>query len=411
MPKISVLIPAYNVENYICECIESVLTQDLNDFEVICVDDASEDKTLFLLREYEKKDSRIRVFAHDKNKGQACGRNLAYKYATGEYIYMLDADDKLKEGALSKLYRICKQDNLDVVGFETLQFMDDKSLQVKMPAKMIKYDDTAVMNGADALVYCMDNEVFSLSVPTFMIKHEYLENTGLRFVEGILHEDVGYIYELITRADRIKFVHDIYFLRRVRANSTMTADFSDRNIEGYIKSFLKSLELDDILSRKYNNPDFEKAVKKWRRDILGRIRQLYNISEEKIYNQNGGCVDETVRQIFNIIKLDNIEKCQTKDILGQDINKFNDIKEIYICATGQYAERAISMMASLDIVVKGVLVKHKNKNSFKGFPVYEISSLKDRNTSVVLSVSRYYSEEYKKMLNENGFEKIIKINF
>ena len=106
--------------------------------------------------------------------------------------------------------------------------------------KTITYQNTNVMDGRDALVYCMETESFSLSTPTFMMRREYLNGNCIRFVEGILHEDVGYIFELITRAERVRFLHKVYFLRRIRSNSTMTVKFTSKNIEGYIKSFYKS---------------------------------------------------------------------------------------------------------------------------------------------------------------------------
>lgn len=414
MSKISILIPAYNVEKYIGECIESVLQQEFNDFEIICVDDASTDNTLSILEQYAGTDARIRIYSHEVNKGQSSARNLAFSYATGEYVYMLDADDKLCDGALSALYEICKKDNLDVVGFETFQFMDDESLTDKLPAQMIQYRSTEVLNGREALIYCMENEVFSLSVPTFMMRLEYLKEIKLRFVEGILHEDVGYIFELITRAKRIRFLHDIYFKRRVRANSTMTKGFTDKNIEGYIKSFLKSFEIERDLTTQYEkdeNARFYKAFRKWQRDIYGRICQLYLSSEKDIYGKPGGNIDESVRQLFHVIKLNNIGIAQTEDILEGTIDHFDHVTEVYVCGTGQYTNRTIKEMAALDIVVKGVLVKEKSRESFMGFPIYEISSVEDKNTKVVLSVSRYYADEYMEELKYNGLHNILKVKF
>lgn len=414
MSKISILIPAYNVEKYIGECIESVLRQDLHDFEIICVDDASTDNTLSILEQYANLDSRIKIYSHEVNKGQSSARNLAFTHAVGEYIYMLDADDKICDGALSALYEICKKDMLDVVGFETFQFMDDERLTDKLPAKMIQYKDTEVLNGSEALIYCMENEVFSLSVPTFMMRREYLKEYKVRFVEGILHEDVGYIFELITRAKRIRFLHNIYFKRRVRANSTMTKGFTDKNIEGYIKSFLKSFEIERDLAAQYKKDEnirFYKAFRKWQRDIYGRICQLYLSSEKDIYGKPGGNIDECVRQIFNVIKLNNIGIAQTEDILEGTIDNFAHVSEVYVCGTGQYTRRTINEMAALDIVVIGVLVKEKSKKSFMGFPIYEISSVEDKNTTVVLSVSRYYADEYMAELKYNGLHNILEVKF
>lgn len=417
MPKISILIPAYNVENYIDECLESVLNQSLSDIEIICVDDASTDDTLSILRNYEEKDKRVKIYFHTENKGQSCGRNLALSHATGEYVYMLDADDKIVPGALEELYEICHSNELDVVGFETHQFMDDDELMDKLPAKMISYDDMGVMNGAKALSYCMSRDVFSLSVPTFMMRKEYLDEIGLLFVQGILHEDVGYIFELICRAGKIRFLHKVYFERRVRENSTMTTEFTDRNIEGYLKSFLRSFEIEDELRKMYHeDKTFERAVRKWRRDIYGRIRQLYFATEESIYWQCGGNVDENVRRMFQMIKLGAIGKGQAEDILaGKMIS--NNVTEVYLCGMGQYAERMIGVMSALDIIVKGILVLEKKTNSFRGFPVIQISEAKKIDVPIILSVSRYYADEYMEALEnkaENGaleIEKVIKVNF
>ena len=100
MPKVSVLIPAYNVEKYVEECLDSILNQTMQDFEIICVDDCSTDGTLRILREYEERDDRIHVYTHDVNKGQSAGRNLALSKASGMYVYMMDSDDKLVPCAL-----------------------------------------------------------------------------------------------------------------------------------------------------------------------------------------------------------------------------------------------------------------------------------------------------------------------
>lgn len=411
MPKISILIPAYNVENYIEECLDSVLSQSLNDLEIICVDDASTDNTLAILKSYEKADNRVYVYEHTENKGQASGRNLALTYATGEYVYMLDADDKIVPSMLEELYEICSARQLDVIGFETYQFMDDESLADKLPAKMISYEDTDVLNGAEALKYCMKNDVFSLSVPTFMIRHEYLEKTGLRFVEGILHEDVGFIYEMMCKADRIQFLHKVYFLRRVRANSTMTAHFTDKNIEGYLKSFSKSFDLEKELLAKYpDDKEFMSAVRKWRRDIYGRIRQLYLISEESIYSESGGNLDATIALLFNMIKLATPGVAYAKDILSEEFLSMG-IDEVYLCGTGQYTERMIGIMGALDIVVKGVLVDEKKQKSFRGIKVYELAHIKNLDAPVILSVSKYKEERYVNKILEIDSKKLIRVDF
>lgn len=419
MCKVSVLIPAYNVELYIRECIDSVLEQTLSDLEIICVDDASTDNTLSILREYEVMDSRIKVLCHDYNKGQSCGRNLALSHATGEYVYMLDADDKIMTETLQEVYDLCKKEHLDVVGFETKNFSQNKEFEKAVAVKTIKYDSCPVLNGREGFVYCIESESLSHSVPTFMIRREYLEQIDLHFVEGILHEDVGYIFELIIRANRITFLPRIYFLRRIRPQSTMTIGFTAKNIEGYLKSFLKLYEL-EALFQEEKDVRFQWALQKWQRDILGRIRQIYQMSEEVIYHQIGGTIDEECRRLFDVVKLVTPGKGKAYDIIGEDLCQalyqqcFNQEKgypEVYICGTGQYAQRTMELLGALGFVIRGIIDPEKEQPTFAGFPVYEALELKGCEIPVVLAVSRYKKEEYKATLEMANWKHIMEIRF
>jgi glycosyltransferase involved in cell wall biosynthesis len=401
MPKISVLIPAYNVGPYIRECLDSVLNQTMQDFEIICVDDCSTDDTYDIIKCYADRDekNRIKIIRHDVNKGQASGRNDALVQATGEYVYMLDADDMIVPEALEELYDICSRNQLDIIGFETKNFAEEDRFQANVNIKTITYQDTDVMDGRKALVYCMENESFSLSTPTFMMRREYLIEENIRFVEGILHEDVGYILELITRAERVRFLHKVYFLRRIRSNSTMTVGFTAKNIEGYIKSFYKSFEIEADM-KKYLDTDssFEAAFRKWQRDIFGRMNQLYSGSAETIEDESGGHVDEEIRRVFESIKLGHFRT----EKLG--------ISECYLCGTGQYTERAIQAVAAQDIIIKGIIVLEKKRKSFGGFPLV-LAEEAEINVPVVVSVSKYSKGEYMEALGRHGLNKIIELSF
>lgn len=421
MCKVSVLIPAYNVEPYIRECLDSVRNQTLSDLEVICVDDASTDETLSILREYEAKDPRIKVYCHEQNKGQSCGRNLALVHASGEYVYMLDADDMILPEALEELYQICARDRLDVAGFENRQFTEDGAFAQAAAGKTIQYEECPVMDGREALVYCMEKECFSLSVPTFIMKRAYLEAISLRFTEGILHEDVGYLFELISRASRVRFLHKVYFLRRIRARSTMTRGFTDANIEGYLKSFLRSMELEEGWEELYEEqPEFQAAVRKWQRDIYGRLRQIYLQWEESIYNQKGGHVDTQVRRMFQVLKLHAPGRARAEDILGKSLCRQlellpekaeNGVPQVWICGMGQYAERMIDLIGTLKVLIRGILVTQKSREAFRGFPVYEVAEGRERSIPVILGVSHYSREEYETALEQAGYRNVLRVPF
>ena len=406
MPKVSVLIPAYNVEKYVEECLDSILDQTMQDFEIICVDDCSTDGTLRILREYEERDDRIHVYTHDVNKGQSAGRNLALSKASGMYVYMMDSDDKLVPGALEELYLAVSKDNLDLIGFETENFADDMTFESNARIKTLTYRDTEVLSGREALTYCMDTESFSLSVPTFMMRREYLNENSIRFVEGILHEDVGYILELIVRAERVRFLHKVYFLRRIRANSTMTVGFTDKNIEGYIRSFYRSFDLEnesEIREALDGEPEFERAYRKWQRDIFGRLNQLYEQNSNVISQMKGGNVTEEIRRIFEIVKLSHYR-------FDENEIKALNISECYLCGTGQYTRRAIQALGEQGVIIKGIISMESDKKAFAGFPIIHASAA-DPEAPVVLSVSRYTKEEYKKIIQKNNSTRLIELSW
>ena len=120
---ISVIVTVYNIKSYIRECIESILSQKDVEFEVICVDDASTDGSDSILDEYKKKDSRIRVLKNLKNEGLASARNKGYRLAGGEYLYNIDGDDLLAEGALYRMHQVMKEHDLDLLAFSAKAFL------------------------------------------------------------------------------------------------------------------------------------------------------------------------------------------------------------------------------------------------------------------------------------------------
>jgi len=124
MPKISILVAVYNTAVYLPQCLDSLLSQTLKDIEVLCVDDASTDKSLEILHQYAEKDERVRVFALKENRGQAHARNVGLSHATGDYIGFVDSDDWLSRDALEK---VCEsfRDDVDSVLFRVLYAYPD----------------------------------------------------------------------------------------------------------------------------------------------------------------------------------------------------------------------------------------------------------------------------------------------
>ena len=126
MPKISILVAVYNSAAYLPQCLDSLLGQTLHDIEVLCVDDASTDNSLAILRQYAERDTRVKVFALDENHGIAFARNVALSNASGEFICFVDSDDWLAPNALEA---VCKTftDDVDSVLFQVVLHYADGS--------------------------------------------------------------------------------------------------------------------------------------------------------------------------------------------------------------------------------------------------------------------------------------------
>ena len=115
MSLISIIIPVYNAEKYLRKCLDSVIHQTFSDIEIICVNDCSQDNSLSILREYEKKDARVKVINCVQNNRQAVARNIGLEMAMGKYIAFVDDDDWIDGDRYERLYRVAEEEKADVV--------------------------------------------------------------------------------------------------------------------------------------------------------------------------------------------------------------------------------------------------------------------------------------------------------
>lgn len=116
--KISIVVPVYNVELYLADCLESILLQDFEDYEVICVNDGSTDRSLEILREYAEKNRKIKLINNAVNGGLSYSRNCGLRHAVGEYILFVDSDDMLQQGALKILSEEAARFDTDIIYFD-----------------------------------------------------------------------------------------------------------------------------------------------------------------------------------------------------------------------------------------------------------------------------------------------------
>ena len=148
MPKISVIIPIYNTGKYLSECLDSVLNQTFQDFEIICINDGSTDNSLEILNEYAARDKRIHII-NQENAGVVVARNNGIAFATGEYIYPLDSDDKIHSKTLEKLYDAIKVGRGDIITCRVMRFgCENSEMILQRPNKLNLCLDNCLVNAA-----------------------------------------------------------------------------------------------------------------------------------------------------------------------------------------------------------------------------------------------------------------------
>ncbi len=178
MPRVSVLMAAYNVAPFVRQAVDSVLCQTLEDWELLVVDDASTDETVSVVRQYAAKDARIRLFEQHENQGPAVCRNVALQQATGNYICMLDADDWLSPDALQLAAEAFARPDIDCVVLELLYHYDDGSTQVHTLPDEAKQGE---LDGKTAFRFSLDWSLHGLAVVRRELHLRYPYDTRLRW--------------------------------------------------------------------------------------------------------------------------------------------------------------------------------------------------------------------------------------
>lgn len=235
MVKVSVILPIYNVAPFLEETFQSIIQQSIKEIEIIAVNDGSTDNSEEIIKKWQQQDSRILLFTQ-KNKGQSAARNLALRYTTGKYIYMMDSDDKLTDPkALQTCYDYAERNKADFIFFDGESFSEEGVKRISRNTKRTHLvDENEAYDGEYLLNLTLDTLTHNCVVWLLFIRKDFLDNIGLHFYEGIIHEDELYTTILTLSSDNIFCLKRSLVGHRIRQASTMTTNFSKRNLDCYL---------------------------------------------------------------------------------------------------------------------------------------------------------------------------------
>ena len=316
---VSVIIPVYNSENLLSQCLDSVINQTLKNIEIICVDDGSSDNSLNVLKDYEKRDNRIKVISQ-KNSGAGVARNNGLDNAQGEFIAFLDSDDWLDEDALEKLLKNITKNNADMTLFNAIEFKPNNQFRKRI---YFQKDDNIDYNNFTFDYHFNKNLVMNgmLVIWSKFYRTSFLKENTIRFYNHEIFNDVQFHIKTMLLAKKISYLPEIlYNYRRLGQNSLQTSRAVTN--KGFIV-FNIFEEIKEWLIETGFYKEFE----------ANYIRFVLNESQVRLNNTNEYYKEE----LFKIIKEKFIEMNVSSDIL-KDINIKNHRFYIHIINSNSYFE-------------------------------------------------------------------------
>lgn len=282
MPKISVIVPVYNVEKYIDKCLKSLTLQTLQGIEIIIVNDGSLDRSIDIIEKYVKENPTKIKYYEKKNGGLSSARNYGIEYATGEYIAFLDSDDYVEINMYEEMYNLAKKENADMVECDFIWEWEygkkvyDKRREYKTKEDMMKKPRVVVWNK--------------------IYKRKILNKNKIRFPEGLIYEDMEFFYKLLPHLNKISYINK-YFVHYIQRKDSISN-----------KQTIKTEDIFKILDNIFDYykeqnlyNQYEKELKYMKKRILlgSSLKRILKIKDARNKKKN----DSKNSNLFNEIRL------------------------------------------------------------------------------------------------------------
>ena len=238
MLKVSVIIPVYNVEKYLSECLDSVINQSLKEIEIICIDDCSTDNSYNILLEYAKKDNRIKLLRNEENKGVGFTRNKAINIASAEYIYFIDPDDYIDLDYIEQLYITAKKYNSDITSNLNIVKIENDNLSyfLSFSEKILNNDELE----GESSVSIEDEKICSKeylfdALWNSIFRRSFIINNKLFFLEiKARNGDSDFYFRSLAHYPKTSYNHKSKYYYRIHSDSIVQK--AQKNIEANVKA-------------------------------------------------------------------------------------------------------------------------------------------------------------------------------
>lgn len=274
MLKVSVIVPVYNVEEYLGECLDSLEGQSLQECEFICVDDGSEDNSYKIVETYAWRDKRFKLIRQE-NKGLAEARNTGIRAAKGKYLAFMDSDDFFShKDTLRKLYQKAEEYELEIISFET-ELLYEASMKEKENKDFYYYKKNryeGVRTGKEMFCSMMSNREFCDSACLLFIKRKWLSEQEISFYPEIYYEDALFCVQCFLRAGRMLHMSERFYTYRIREKSIMTAEIRWKNVYSRVVVYREILRMGYLPEN--TEPELRKLLMEYLSLIVSQAKYL-----------------------------------------------------------------------------------------------------------------------------------------
>ena len=289
--KVSIIVPVYNSESYLNECINSLLSQTLKEIEIILINDGSKDKSLEILNNFALKDSRIIIISKVNNTGMSDARNLGLDISHGEYIGFVDSDDYIQKETYEIAYKAAKKDNIDVVEFQYVNYYERKKIK-----PIINNNNFDINGNIKEIKECW--EEIKIEIWSKIYKNKFINKYNIRFVHDLYGEDFCFNLMVFPRIKKIKFIPGNFYIYRRRKGQLTKQNF--------LNKFKKMKKILYIIPKNWEKDNLIKGNEIWLLEIL-----IY------IYQKRGKRRYKIAKEFYNIIK-------EVKVFNNENINKMKE---------------------------------------------------------------------------------------
>lgn len=323
---LSIIVPIYNVESYIYECLCSIYTGTLSKFEVICVDDCGTDNSIKIVKQFVKDNNivNLKIINHEKNLGLSEARNTGLANSLGKYICFLDSDDKIDSKCLKKAVREALKNDLDIIEGNYLEiFETDISITTN---NLNNKEEKGIMTGDQYYCDVCFNNNYTPMVWSRLYKRDYLISNNLKFVSGLKFEDEEFTPRALINAKSIKYVNYPFYIYRRRDDSITTNMMKNNNWVNHYLTIIESLN------------SFAKTIE-YQKSYQFLMNRIADITLSLYKNPIAyGCSTENIKEIVKMVKSKKMYKyCQKSfklsiKIQGYIMMSWNAFKIIYSLA-------------------------------------------------------------------------------